>query len=272
MTPPPSQPATSPESLSAPSNLQWDQFLIDFFASRPLPQSPLQAIFEPLRQPGTDGMVVVGQIGQTMDGRIATVTGQSKYVNGPAGLTHLHQLRALVDAVLIGVGTAVADNPQLTVRLVNGNSPARVILDPTARLAPDSHVWCDDGVQKIWVVADGVVASPPPQVELLSLPAIDDAINPIHLLQRLSSRGLKRILIEGGAETVSRFIRANCLDRLHLIVAPIIMGSGRPSFNLPPIEHMDQALRLPVQTHLLDNEIVFDCALRSQRLSADANR
>jgi riboflavin-specific deaminase-like protein len=217
-------------------------------------------------------MVVVGQIGQTIDGRIATVTGQSKYVNGPAGLTHLHQLRALVDAVLIGVGTAVADNPQLTVRLVNGKSPARVILDPTARLAPDSLVWRDDGIQKIWVVADGVAASPPPQVELLSLPAVDGAINPIHLLQRLSACGLKRILIEGGAETVSRFIRAHCLDRLHLIVAPIIMGSGRPSFNLPPIEHMDQALRLPVQTHLLDNEIVFDCTLRSQRLSADANR
>jgi riboflavin-specific deaminase-like protein len=207
-----------------------------------------------------------------MDGRIATVTGQSKYVNGSAGLAHLHQLRALVDAVLIGVGTAVADNPQLTVRLVNGKSPARVILDPTARLAPDSLVWRDDGIQKIWVVADGVAASPPPQVELLSLPAVDGAINPIHLLQCLSARRLKRILIEGGAETVSRFIRANCLDRLHLIVAPIIMGSGRPSFNLPPIEHMDQALRLPVQSHLLDNEIVFDCALRSQRLSADANR
>jgi len=272
VTPPPSQPATSPESLSAPSNLQWDQFLIDFFASRPLPQSPLQAIFEPLRQPGSDGMVVVGQIGQTMDGRIATVTGQSKYINGPAGLTHLHQLRALVDAVLIGVGTAIADNPQLTVRLVNGISPARVVVDPKARLAPDCLVWRDDGVQKIWIVAEGVVASPPPQVELLSLPAIDGTINPMLLLQSLFARGFKRILIEGGAETVSRFIRANCLDHLHLIVAPIIMGSGRPSFDLPPIEHMDQALRLPIQTHLLDNEIVFDCALRSQRHSADANR
>lgn len=256
--------------LSQP-NLQWDQFLADFFSSNVLPASPLQAIFEPLRQPGANGMVVVGQIGQTIDGRIATVTGQSKYVNGSVGLTHLHQLRALVDAVLIGVGTAVADNPQLTVRLVNGNSPARVILDPTARLAQDSHVWRDDGIQKIWIVADGVVASPPPQVELLSLPTVDGAINPMHLLQHLSARGLKRILIEGGAETVSRFMSARCLDRLHLIVAPIIMGSGRPSFNLPPIEHMDQALRLPVKTHLLGNEIVFDCELRSQRLSADAN-
>lgn len=252
-------------------NPQWDQFLADFFSSNTLPISPLQAIFEPLRQPGTDGMVVVGQIGQTMDGRIATVTGQSKYVNGQAGITHLHQLRALVDAVVIGVGTALADNPQLSVRLINGNSPARVVIDPKARLAQDFLVWRDDGIQKIWIVAKGVAANPPPQVELLSLPAVDGMINPVDLLQGLSARGLKRVLIEGGAETVSRFMLTNCLDRLHLIVAPIIMGSGKPSFNLPPIEHMDQALRLPVQTHRLGNEIVFDCAFRSQRMTMDAN-
>lgn len=244
---------------------------MDFFSSNTLPVSALQAIFEPLRQPESDGMVVVGQIGQTMDGRIATVTGQSKYVNGTAGLTHLHQLRALVDAVVIGVGTAVADNPQLNVRLVKGKNPARVVLDPKGRLAQDSLVWRDDGIQKIWIVADRVAASPPPQVELINLPAVDGTINPSAILQSLSDRGLQRILIEGGAETISRFISAKCLDRLHLIVAPIIMGSGRPSFNLPPIEHMDQALRLPVQTHLLGNEIVFDCALRSQRHSTDAN-
>lgn len=262
-----------PASAPLQPNPPWDQFLADFFSSHALPRSSLQAMFEPLRHPGADGMVVVGQIGQTMDGRIATVTGQSKYVNGAAGLIHLHQLRALVDAVVIGVGTAMADNPQLTVRLINGKSPARVVIDPKARLSRDSLVWRDDGVPKIWVVADGVAANPPPQVELVSLSAVDGMISPVSLLQNLSARRLKRVLIEGGAETVSRFIRANCLDRLHLIVAPIIMGSGRPSFNLPPIEHMDQALRLPVQTHLLlGNEIVFDCELRSQRLSADANR
>jgi riboflavin-specific deaminase-like protein len=210
-------------------------------------------------------MLVVGQIGQTMDGRIATVTGQSKYVNGPAGLTHLHQLRALVDAIVIGVGTALADNPQLTVRLVHGKSPARVVIDPRGRLPHQSLVWQDDGIRKIWVIGDGVHAHSLPQVELIRLPAIDGRIDPMQLLQALSARGLKRVLVEGGAETISRFMSARCLDRLHLIVAPIVMGSGRPSFNLPPIEHMDQAIRLPVKTHLIGNEIVFDCDLQQQR-------
>lgn len=271
MTAIPSQPSNPFESPSPPLNPQWDQFLIDFFAAHPLPNSPLQAIFGPLRNASKGAMVVVGQMGQTLDGRIATMTGQSKYVNGLAGLTHLHQLRALVDAVAIGVGTALADNPQLTVRLVNGKSPARVVIDPKARLPPESLVWRDDGVQKIWVVADGVTATPPSQVELLSLPASDGQIDPTRILHALYARGIQRTLIEGGAETVSRFMAAKCLDRLHLIVAPIVMGSGRSSFHLPPIEHMDQAQRLDVQTHLIGNEIVFDCDLRNQRLTADAN-
>jgi riboflavin-specific deaminase-like protein len=210
-------------------------------------------------------MVVVGQIGQTMDGRIATVAGQSKYVNGPEGLTHLHQLRALVDAIVIGVGTALADNPQLTVRLVHGKSPARVVIDPRSRLPHQSLVWQDDGIRKIWIIADDVNVHPLPQVELIRLPAIDGRINPIQILQALAAEGLKRVLVEGGAETVSRFMDAGCLDRLHLIVAPIVMGSGRPSFNLPPIAHMDEAIRLPVKTHIIGNEIVFDCDLQSQR-------
>ena len=257
---------TSSPPLAAPSsNPLWEQFLGDFFTRKALPPSPLQAVFEPLRSPRTDGMVVVGQIGQTMDGRIATVAGQSKYVNGPEGLTHLHQLRALVDAIVIGVGTALADNPQLTVRLVHGKSPARVVIDPRARLAHQSLVWQDDGIRKIWVVGDGVNIDPLPQVELISLPAIDGRIDPMQILQVLYAKGLRRVLVEGGAETISRFMSARCLDRLHLIVAPIVMGSGRPSFHLPAIEHMDQAMRLPVQTHLIGNEIVFDCDLQQQR-------
>jgi len=76
-----------------------------------------------LRQGSVDDLVVVGQIGQSLDGRIATATGRSHYISGPEGLDHLHRLRSLVDAVVVGVGTAEADDPQLTVRRVPGPSP-----------------------------------------------------------------------------------------------------------------------------------------------------
>ena len=255
------------QNLAAEPNPEWDQFLVKFFGQEQLPTSPLQAIFGPLHHPSVDRMVVIGQIGQTMDGRIATASGQSKYVNGPAGLTHLHQLRALVDAVVVGVGTVLADNPRLTVRMVNGKSPARVVIDPRARLSQHHLIWQDDGVQKIWVVAEEATVTPPPQVSLIKLHATDGAIDPKLILKNLFTRGYKRVLIEGGAQTISRFMVAKCLDRLHLIVAPIVMGSGRLSFDLPLIENMDQALRLEVKTHLLGSDVLFDCDLRSQRVA-----
>jgi riboflavin-specific deaminase-like protein len=241
---------------------KWNDFLKAFFGQEPLPASPLQAIFEPLRQPGRNSMMVVAQMGQTLDGRIATVNGQSKYINGQDGLKHLHRLRALVDAVVVGVETAITDDPMLTVRLVQGQSPTRVVIDPKGRLSNIAKVWQQDGVRKIWVTSEDQHVSLPPQVEILALPLKEGHFDPELLLLRLQQTGISRVLIEGGAKTVSRFLQATCIDHLHLIVAPIVMGSGRPSFELPPIFHMDQAARLRTSTHVLGMDVLFDCNLR----------
>src|SRR5262249_27092753 len=146
-----------------------------------------------------DDLVVVGQIGQSIDGRIATVTGHSKYINGPAGLAHLHRLRALVDAVLIGIGTAVADDPLLTVRRCAGPSPARVILDPRGRLSPFAQVLNDDGIRRLVITAQGVKPRLPDGVEVVEVPANSGEIAPSAILSALQERGLARILVEGGA-------------------------------------------------------------------------
>jgi riboflavin-specific deaminase-like protein len=213
-----------------------------------------------------DDFVVVGQIGQSLDGRIATASGHSKYINGPAGLDHLHRLRALVDAVVIGVGTALADDPQLTVRRVAGPHPVRVVLDPNGRLPASAKVFVNDGVRRLLLTLEGTRCSPPSGVEILTLPAAGGRIAPPAILAALAARGLRRVLIEGGADTVSRFLAAGCLDRLHIMVAPIILGSGRASFILPPIERADQALRMPIRAHQLDDEVLFDCDLSAQRV------
>ena len=101
----------------------------------------------------------------------------------------------------------------------------------------------------------------------MALPTADGRIAPPAILAALAERGLRRLLIEGGADTVSRFLAAGCLDRLHVMVAPIILGSGRASFILPPIERADQALRMPVHAHQLDDEVLFDCDLSAQRVA-----
>lgn len=231
----------------------------------PLPP-PWDKIFGPLQTGEIDDLVVIGQIGQSLDGRIATATGHSKYINGPAGLAHLHRLRALVDAVVIGVGTALADDPQLTVRRVAGPNPARVVVDPRGRLPASAKVFSADGARCLLVTAEGTRCALPSEVEILALPANDGHIAPSAILAALAGRGLRRLLIEGGADTVSRFLTAGCLDRLHVVVAPVILGSGRPSFILPAIERADQALRMSIRTHRLDDELLFDCDLSAQRV------
>ena len=225
---------------------------------------PWEEIFGPLRAGSVDDLVVVGQIGQSLDGRIATTSGHSHYINGPAGLAHLHRLRALVDAVIVGVGSALADDPQLTVRHVSGPNPARVVLDPRGRLARTARLLADDGVRRVVVTAEGVSCELP-GVELLALPAVDGHIEPAAILTALAGLGLRRVLIEGGPDTLSRFMAAGCLDRLHVVVAPIILGGGRPSLSLDPIDRVDQALRPPMRVHPLDGELLFDCDFAARR-------
>jgi riboflavin-specific deaminase-like protein len=249
-----------------PSPDNWTRFLQAFRSpAEPLP-APWDKLFEPLRTGTIDELVVVGQIGQSLDGRIATVTGHSHYINGPAGLAHLHQLRALVDAVVIGVGTALADNPQLTVRRVVGPNPARVVIDPRGRLTGSARIFASDGARRLVLSAEGIRCKVPSEVEVVALPATGGGIAPADILAALAERGLRRILIEGGAETVSRFLGAGCLDRLHVMVAPIILGSGRASFALPPIDRADQAMRIPVRSIQLDGDLLLDCDLSTQRI------
>jgi riboflavin-specific deaminase-like protein len=231
----------------------------------PLP-APWEELFGPLRAGRVDDLMVVGQLGQSLDGRVATPAGHSHYINGPAGLAHLHQLRALVDAVVIGIGTALADDPQLTVRRVSGPQPVRVVIDPGGRLPQRARLLANDGVRRIVLTARGVRPQLPLDVEIVDLPKSGDQIAPSAILGALAERGLRRILIEGGADTVSRFLAAGCLDRLHVIVAPIVLGSGRVGLALPPIERADQALRVPMHVHRLDEEVLFDCDLSAQRV------
>ena len=238
-------------------------------ATKPLPP-PWEEIFGPLRASAPDNLVVLGQIGQSLDGRVATMNGHSHYINGPAGLAHLHRLRALVDVVVVGVGTALADDPQLTVRRVAGPQPARAVIDPSGRLPISARLFAADGVRRLAIVAADAKTQHPPGIDVVRLPGAAGRIDPRAILAALAQRGLRRILIEGGAETVSRFLVADCLGRLHVVVAPIIIGEGRPSFILPPIERVGDALRAPMRVHRLGDEVLFDCDLSAQRKSAGA--
>ena len=223
-------------------------------------------VFGPLRSGAVDDLVVIGQIGQSLDGHMATAPDQSKYINGPGGLTHLHRLRSLVDAVVIGVGTAIADDPLLTVRLVGGSNPARVVLDPKGRLPDDAKVLADDGAPRLVLRAEMTQHASPGQVDVQYLPAEGGRIAPRAILAALADRGWRRVLIEGGADTLSAFLCAGLLDRLHLIVAPVMFGSGRRGFVPPPVEGVDQALRARMRAFPLGGDMLMDFDLSGLRL------
>jgi diaminohydroxyphosphoribosylaminopyrimidine deaminase / 5-amino-6-(5-phosphoribosylamino)uracil reductase len=104
-----------------------------------------------------------------------------------------------------------------------------------------------------------------PGVETLSLPTIDGQISPAAILAALREAGFRRVLVEGGPDTISRFIAARCLDRLHLIVAPILLGSGQLGLCLPSIDRVDEALRPPTRIHPLDRDILVDCDFSARR-------
>jgi diaminohydroxyphosphoribosylaminopyrimidine deaminase / 5-amino-6-(5-phosphoribosylamino)uracil reductase len=227
---------------------------------------PWQEIFGPLRRGLIDDMVVVAQCGQSIDARIATASGHSHYINGAEGLAHLHRLRALVDAVVIGVGTALADDPQLTVRRVAGPNPARVVIDPNGRLAPAARLLAEDGVRRLVITCMETALNFPSGIEVVRVAATEQQLAPAAVLAALAQRGFRRVLIEGGSNTVSRFLAAGCLDRLHVMIAPMIIGAGPSSISLAPIERVQQAIKAPMRAHVLGDDVLLDCDLSAQRI------
>lgn len=208
------------------------------------------------------GSFVIGQLGQSLDGRIATPTGASKYINGHEALCHLHRIRAEVDAVIVGIGTALADDPQLTTRHVAGPNPARVVIDPHGKLTADLAMLHDNAAQVLVITCP---ERPVPEgAEALYLQCGPTGhVAPQAIIEALGARGLRRLLIEGGAETLARFLNASAIDELHLMVAPIVLGSGKTGLNLTPISELDQAMRPLVRTmRFKDGDMLCMCDMQ----------
>jgi riboflavin-specific deaminase-like protein len=229
------------------------------------------SLYLPLCAPRAGGALTLGHLGQSLDGCVATASGDSCFVNDCANIEHLHRLRALCDAVVVGGATAREDDPRLTTRLVPGPNPLRVAIDPRLELGPDLRMFTDGAAPTLLVCLRGARRRPGRAVELLEV-AADAHGHPdlAAVLAALHARGCQRVLVEGGGVTVSRFLAAGLLDRLHIAVAPLLIGAGRAGLQVPARGALRDCLRPRHRVFRMGQDLLYDCDLRAAGAAADS--
>jgi diaminohydroxyphosphoribosylaminopyrimidine deaminase/5-amino-6-(5-phosphoribosylamino)uracil reductase len=228
------------------------------------PRHPLIDLYLPICSATTTRPITVGHLGQSLDGFIATHAGDSQYVTGGENIRHLHRMRALSDAVVVGAGTIAADDPQLTTRHVSGPSPVRVVLDPTGRLAEHYRVFNDDSADTLYVCGRSLERAGETHFGRATMVAVDDGaagLDVTEVLRLLRARGCHRIFVEGGGVTVSMFLEANLLDRLQIAIAPLLIGDGRPAIRLPGRNALSDCHRPRYRVFRMGADVLFDCEL-----------
>lgn len=204
------------------------------------------------------------KMAQTLDGRIATLSGQSQWISGPETLKMVHRLRAENDGVLVGAGTVRHDDPSLTVRLVRGNNPYRIVLTGSGRLPKVAKLFQnnDDSRTVVASTAEGIAKLSRRQgfngLTFWSLkpdrqgrPQLSD------LLAKADAFGLRSLLVEGGAEVATTFLKAGLVDKLVLVVAPMLIGRGRDTIGDLAVRTLDRAIRLDrVSVHRIGKDVV----------------
>lgn len=188
------------------------------------------------------------KLATTLDGRIATASGESRWITGPEARQAVHRLRAEHDAVLVGVETALADDPELTVRLdgYDGAQPARVVLDSHQRLPVTAKLARTAGD-----IATYVVCGSPPRADLLDLgvrvlqAADQGRPSPRAALEALAGVGLNRVFIEGGGQVAASFLQAGLVDAVEWFRASMVIGAeGRPGIGDLALSALSDAPRL----------------------------
>ena len=210
-------------------------------------------------------MLITIHFAQTLDGRIASGSGDSQWIGGAESLRLAHELRASHDAVLVGLGTIIADDPQLTTRLVDGPSPLRVVADSRLRIPVTAKVLQDGAAPTMVVTTD---QAPEDRRHELARLGVDVAVvgrNPEghidveDLTRVLAGRGIRSLLVEGGAEMITSMLRARLCDRLVVCIAPRVLGKGIEAIGDLGIERLRDALTFSrVSVERYGDDIILD--------------
>ena len=201
---------------------------------------------------------LIGQIGQSLDGKIALNNGNSHYINEKESILYLHCLRAVCDGVLVGVNTVIKDNPLLTTRKIKGSNPVRLIIDPSLKLSNRYKIFKDDNRNIIFTNSNKQKKFN--NTLIVKFPKKNFTNN---IFQYLKKTSFKNILVEGGPTTLSNFIEMKLLNYMQFIISPTLIGSGIDSLKLKPITNLKNAIRVENTISKLGKEIVMTLNLNS---------
>ena len=193
----------------------------------------------------------IGQIGQSLDAKIALNNGNSHYINQKESITYLHCLRSISDGVLVGVNTIIKDNPLLTTRKIKGQNPIRLVIDPSLKLTNKYKIFKDKNTNIVFTNSNKKKNLN--NTIIVKLPKKNFTLGIYKFLKKSS---LKYILIEGGPTTLSYFIELKLINYLQFIISPTLIGSGIDSVKLKPITNLNKAIRRPSNFAKLGKEIV----------------
>jgi len=222
------------------------------------------AAFLKHRRTGTP--LVELKLGQSLDGRIATRTGASQWITGEAAQRHTHRRRACVDAIAVGAGTVLSDDPQLSVRHVRGRNPRPLVIDGRLRVSPEARVF--GGERPILVTS---AASPAASrqafadrgVEVWTFPDEDGRLDLRDVMRAAGERDITSLLIEGGGGLAASALRDRIVDRVNIYVAPLIIGRGVSGIGDLGIDALDEAVQLEeVATRRLGPDILYTAGVR----------
>ena len=207
---------------------------------------------------------------QTLDGRIATATGQSQWISSAASLKFTHKLRATHDAILVGAGTVIKDNPELTVRLVRGRNPLRIVVDSTLKIPAKSKVLQNLSQTKTIIATIKKADDQQFQrltnlgAEVITIAADKQGnVDLQKLLKLLAKRNISSLLIEGGAQIITSILINNLVNRLVTVIAPKIIGKGIEAVGDLKIRNLDLAKKLTIRKITRSgNDIIIDSRLK----------
>ena len=181
-----------------------------------------------LKRLATGRPYVIAKYAMTLDGRVASRTGASKWITGPVARAEVHRLRGTCEAIVAGIGTVLADDPLLTARPPGPAACARYVIDPDGRTPADSQLVrtaADDPVTLL--VREGTTRLPQPGVQLVPIaPSADGSLPVGAILDQLAARSVSRVFVEGGSRVLGRFFDAGEIDEVHAFIAPKLVGGA----------------------------------------------